>query len=127
MIILCIYFYLQIPIIYTDSEDDIEIENDKTTSENTERNKNIPTFDLDTDSIKDLENRDFDDDDPPVQIVRGTVVWNELWYLFKRLNIFTLNIQTDKWANSVDSDQMAPEGAIWSESTQFAFPIFLGL
>ena len=96
MIIL--YFYLQIPIIYTDSEDDIEIENDKTTSENTERNKNIPTFDLDTDSIKDLENRDFDDDDPPVQIVRGTVVWNELWYMFKRLNIFTLNIQTDKWA-----------------------------
>ena len=71
----------QIPIIYTDdSEDDIETANDKTTSENTERNKNIPTFDLETDSVKDLDTRDlddkvdYDDDDLPVQIVRGTVV-----------------------------------------------------
>ena len=71
----------QIPIIYTDdSEDDIETANDKTTSENTERNKSIPTFDLETDSVKDLDTRDLDDeifdddDDLPIQIVRGTVV-----------------------------------------------------
>ena len=45
----------------------------------TERNNKIPTFDLDTDSVKDLDTRDLDvervdDDDLPLQIVGGTVV-----------------------------------------------------
>ena len=33
-----------------------------------------------------------------------------------------LNIQTERqvWANSVDPDQTAPEGAVWSGSTLFA-------
>ena len=45
----------------------------------TERNKEILTFDLDTDSVKYLDTRDLDvervdDNALPIQIVRGTVV-----------------------------------------------------
>ena len=67
----------QIPIIYTDSDDDFDIttEHDKTTSENTERNKNIPTFGLEIDS----ENNENDENDESEseaspQVIRGTVV-----------------------------------------------------
>lgn len=63
----------QIPIIYADSDDDSETENDKTTSENTERNKNIPAFGLEIDSEKDVDDYDEESDDHP-QVIRGTVV-----------------------------------------------------
>ena len=67
----------QIPIIYTDSDDDIDIttEHDKTTSENTERNKNIPTFGLDIDSeINRNDETDVSDSEASPQVIRGTVV-----------------------------------------------------
>ncbi|KAL4219194.1 potassium channel [Mactra antiquata] len=71
----------KIPIIYMDDSDDTgddEItENDKTTSENTERNKNIPTFDLpDDNSDDDMDDASCHSDtiETPVCAVKGTVV-----------------------------------------------------
>ncbi|XP_053380951.1 potassium channel subfamily T member 2-like isoform X3 [Mercenaria mercenaria] len=70
----------RIPIIYMDdSETEDEMtENDKTTSENTERNKNIPTFDLmtDDDEQEDVSKHISRSDslEPPVIAVKGTVV-----------------------------------------------------
>jgi hypothetical protein len=82
VITFCI-IYFQIPIIYMDDSDTDEemTENDKTTSENTERNKNIPTFDLMTDEELDQETCNHSDHistpetlEPPVIAVKGTVV-----------------------------------------------------
>lgn len=62
-----------------DSDESDELtENDKTTSENTERNRNIPpTFDLMSDDEQDqITNQSLSPDrlEPPVVAVKGTVV-----------------------------------------------------
>lgn len=56
-----------------DSTDD---ENDKTTSENTERNKNIPTFGLPSDDEDDVPDNSCHGNhlEPPVIAVKGTHV-----------------------------------------------------
>ena len=57
----------------TDSEE--ETENDKMTSENTERNKKIPCFTLDDESCEDDNPSDNDFGlEAPVIAVKGTVV-----------------------------------------------------
>lgn len=72
--------HLQIPIIYMDDSDESELmtENDKTTNENTERNRNIPpAFDLMSDDEQEqitLHGVASDRLEPPVVAVKGTVV-----------------------------------------------------
>ncbi|XP_052789298.1 potassium channel subfamily T member 2-like isoform X2 [Mya arenaria] len=69
----------RIPVIYmddTDEDGDEDVmENDKTTNENTERNKNIPpTFDLMSDDDTEDNSCHSNHLEPPVVAVKGTVV-----------------------------------------------------
>ena len=56
-------------------DSDSETENDKETSENTERNKNIASIDLMTDEEEEIAMNQLDSLEPPVVAVKGTVVW----------------------------------------------------